>query len=91
MGVVASSTTTATEQVARKLVADLHRDFQVQLELNRTESQRRDAEVQKRMTEMAESLATLTEQLDRFKPARAKEVASGQAQLSGVVDARLSL
>ena len=43
------------------------------------------------MTEMAENLATLTEQLNRFKPARAEEVASGQAQLSGAVDARLSL
>ena len=91
MNVVATSTTAASEEVARKVAADAHRDFQVQFELNRTEAQRRDAEVQRQMAVMAENLATLTEQLNLFKPARAEEVATGHAQLSGVVDERLSL
>ena len=43
------------------------------------------------MAEIVANLATLIDQLNRFKPARAVEVAGGQEQLSGAVDARLAL
>ena len=73
------------------VVADAHREFQAQIELTRVESQHRDAEARRQMAEIAANLATLTEQFNRFKPASAAEVAGGQEQLSGVVDARLNL
>ena len=43
------------------------------------------------MTQIAENLATLTEQLNRYKPASEADVAGGQERLSGAVDARLTL
>ena len=43
------------------------------------------------MAEIAMNLATLTEQLNRFKPTSSVEVAGGQEQLSGAVDAQLTL
>ena len=43
------------------------------------------------MAEIATNLATLTEQLNRFKPASVSDVAGGQEQLSSVVDARINL
>ena len=43
------------------------------------------------MAEIAANLATLTDQLNRLKPVSTADVASGQEQLSGAVDARLTL
>ena len=43
------------------------------------------------MAEVAAGLATLTDQLNRFKPASAADVVGGQAQLSSAFDDRLNL
>ena len=59
-------------------VADARRGFQAQIELTRAESQRRDAEAQGRMAEIAVNLATLTDQLNRLKSVSTADVASGQ-------------
>ena len=72
-------------------VEDARHEFQVQIELTRTESQRREMEARKQMAEIAANLATLTEQLNRYKPVSVVDVAGGQERLSGAVDARLTL
>lgn len=43
------------------------------------------------MNEIAANLATLTEQLNRFKPASVSDVAGSQAQISSAVEERLNL
>ena len=91
IGVAASSATATSEQVAKMAVADVRSEFQAQIALTRAESQRRDAEARQQMATIAEGLSTLTDQLNRFKPASAAEVAGGQEQLSGAVDERLTL
>ena len=64
-------------------------EHQAQMNPNRAESQRRDADVRTKMAEISANLALLTEQLNKFGPARTVDVASGQGQLSSAVDARM--
>ena len=67
--VAASSTTATSEHATHMAVADVRRSFQAQLEQTRGELQRRDADAKRQMDEIAANLATLTNQLNRFKPA----------------------
>ena len=66
-------------------------DFQAQLEQTRAESQRRDADAKRQMDEIAANLATLTNQLNRFKPASVADVSGSQKQLSSAVDEKINL
>ena len=76
--VAASSTAVMSGQATKIAVADVHRELQAQLDLNRVESQRRDADTRKQMVEIAANLATLTDQLNRFKPASVADVSGSR-------------
>ena len=76
--VAASSATATSERATQMAVADVRRDFQAQLEQTRAEVQRRDVDAKLRMDEIAASLATLTDQLNRFKPASVADVSGSQ-------------
>ena len=89
--VVASSATATLEHVTHMVVADVRHDFQAQLEQTCAESQCRDADAKRQMDEIAANLATLTNQLNRFKPASVADVSGSQEQLSSAVDERINL
>ena len=89
--VAASSATATSENLTRAAVADVRRDIQAQLEQNRADSQRRDAESKVKVDKIAADLATLTEQLNQFKPASTSDVMGSQLLLSSTVEDRLSL
>ena len=72
-------------------VADAHRKFLAQLDRTHAESQRRDADAKRQMDEIAANLATLTDQLNRFKPASVEDVLGSQEKLSSAVEDRLNL
>ena len=69
----------------------LQSSFQAQLEQTCAESQHRDADAKRQMDEIAANLATLTNQLNRFKPASVADVSGSQEQLSFAVDERINL
>ena len=72
-------------------VADVRHDFLAQLEQTRVELQHRDTDAKRQMDEIVANLATLTDQLNRFKPASVADVSGSQEQLSSVVEEKLSL
>ena len=86
IGVTASSATATSKQATQKAVADAHHDFQSQLDQTRVELQRKDADAKQQMDKIAADLATLTEQLNRFKPAKEADVKGSQEQLSSAVE-----
>ena len=89
--VAASSATATSGHATKTAVADVRRELQAQLELNRAESQRRDADAREQMAEIVANLATLMDQLNRFKPASVADVSGSREQLSSAVDERLNL
>ena len=89
--VAASSATAMSEHVTQMAVADVRCNFQAQLERTRAESQRRDTNAKRQMDEIAVNLATLTNQLNRFKPTSVADVLGSQEQLSSAVDDRINL
>ena len=68
------------------VVAEVRRNFQAQLDQTRVESQRRDADAKQKMDEIAVNLATLTNQLNQFKPASVADVSGSQELLSSAVE-----
>ena len=89
--VAATGATAASAEATKAAVERTRNELQAQMNANRAESQRRDADVRTKMAEISANLALLTEQLNKFGPARTVDVASGQGQLSSAVDARLEL
>ena len=89
--VAVSSATAMSECATQMAVAEVRRDFQAQLEQTRAELQRRDADAKWQMDEIAASLTTLTNQLNRFKLASVADVSGSQEQLSSAVEEKLSL
>ena len=89
--VAASSAAATSGQTTKTAVADVRRELQAQLDLNRAESQCRDVDARKQMAGIAANLATLTDQLNRFKPASVADVSGSREQLSSAVDERLNL
>ena len=87
--VAVAGATATSERVAQVAVAETRSDLQAQIEQTRAESQRRDAEQKLRMEEIAANLATLTDQLNRFRPASAAEVSGSQEKLSIAVEEKL--
>ena len=87
--VAAAGVTATSERVAQVAVAETRSDLQAQIEQTRAESQRRDAEQKLRMDEIAANLATLTDQLNRFKPASVADVSGSQEKLSIAVETKL--
>ena len=68
--IVAAATSTATAEVMTHTVVEgVRRDIQVQLDQNRADALRREEEAQHRVQEISNQLQTLTEQLNKFKPA----------------------
>ena len=72
-------------------VVEARRNFQAQLDQTRAESQCKDAEAKQKMDEIAVNLATLTDQLNQFKPASVAEVSGSQKLLSSTVEEKLNL
>ena len=72
-------------------VAEARRDFQAQLDQARAELQCKDAEAKQKMDEIAVNLATLTDQLNQFKPASVAEVSGSQKLLSSAMEEELNL
>ena len=72
--VAASSAIATSERATQMAVAEACRNFQAQLDQTCAESQRRDAEANQKMDEIAVNLATLIDQLNRFKPASVADV-----------------
>ena len=89
--VAASSATATSENLTHAAVADVRHNIQAQLEQNRADSQRRDAESKVKVDKIAADLATLTEQLNQFKPASTSDVMGSQLLLSSTVEDQLSL
>ena len=87
--VAALGATATSESIMRMAVAEARSEFQAQLDHTRAESQCRDADTKQKMDEIAVNLATLTDQLNRFKPASVAEVSGSQNQLLQDVDVRL--
>ena len=89
--VAATGATAASVEATKAAVDQTRSELQAQVDANRAESQHRDADVRVKMAEISANLALLTEQLNKFGPARTVDVASGQGQLSSAVDARLEI
>ena len=89
--VAASSATAMSERGTQMAVAYVRRDCQAQIEQTRAELQRKDADTKRQMDEIAANLATLTDQLNRFKPASVADVSGSQELLSSAVEEKLNL
>ena len=72
-------------------VAEARRKFQAQLMQTHAQSQRRDVDTKRQMEEIAANLATLTDQLNRFKPASVDDVSASEQKVSSAIDERLNL
>ena len=73
------------------VVEGVRRNVQTQVEQIRGDSQRRDKESKRQVEKIAANLATLTEQLNRFKPTSTVEVTGNQQSMSEAVENRLHL
>ena len=89
--VAAWSAIATLENLTRAAIADVRRKIQAQLEQTRADLQRRDAESKLQVDKIAADLATLTEYLNRFKPAGVTKIVGSQQVLSSAVEDQLNL
>ena len=78
-----------SEQKTQVVVEDVHSSIQAQIEQIHADAQRRDEEAKRQVGNIAAELLTLTEQLNKFKPASVTEVSGGQQRLSEEFEQRL--
>ena len=87
----ATSTAATAEIQTRTAVEGMRRDVQVQLDQNRVDIQRKDAENQKTMQQIVAGLKNLTKQLNNFRLVNVEHVGDVQQQVSENFDQRLNL
>ena len=88
----ATTSAVATAKDTTQLEAEkIHRNIQAQIEQIRADAQRGDEEVKRQVGEIAIDLATLTDQLNQFKPASTVDVTGSEKKISDAVDSQLKL
>ena len=86
---MAANSTAATANITtRTVVEDVKRDIQAQLDQNRADALRCEEETQCQVQEISNQMQTLTEQLNKFKPASEHAVGVLQEKLSDQVQQR---
>ena len=80
-----------TEETTRMAVEDVRRGVQVQIEQIHADARQGEAESRRQVGEIATKLATLTEQLNKFKPASSEQVEGSQQRISDEMEQRLNL
>ena len=65
------------DKSTRATVETIRREFQVQFDQTRADSQRKEEETKRQVEQIAKGLETLTEQLNSFKPASVVQVEGG--------------
>ena len=89
MGAVATSTAATVEQTTRVAVEEVRYSVQVQIKQIHADARQSEAESRRQVGEIATNLATLTEQLDKFKPASSVQVEGSQQRISDEMEQRL--